>query len=95
MGQFLSKVQKGKQQRARRTVLYGTHGIGKSTWASEWPNAVIVQTEDGCADLDVAKFPLCETLTDCWGAIMELGGEEDHGFQTVVVDSADWLEQLI
>lgn len=95
MGQFLSKIQKGKQQRTRRTVLYGTHGIGKSTWAAEWPNAVVVQTEDGCADLDVAKFPLCENLTDAWGAIIELGGEEQHDFQTVVIDSADWLEQLI
>jgi len=95
MGQFLSKVTKGKQARPRRTVLYGTHGIGKSTWASEWPSAVFVQTEDGCGDLDVASFPLCTRLEDAWGAIMELGGEESHEFKTVVIDSADWLEQLI
>lgn len=92
---FLSKVTRGKQKRPRRTVLYGTHGIGKSTWASQWPEPIFVQTEDGCADLDVASFPLCENLTDCWGAIVELGGETEHGFQTVVLDSADWMEKLI
>ena len=95
MGQFLSRVTKGKQLRPRRTLLYGTHGIGKSTWAAEWPSAVVVPTEDGCADIDVASFPVCETVEEAWGAIIELGGDEDHGFKTVVVDSADWLEQLV
>jgi len=95
MGKFLSTVTRGKQTLPRRTILYGTHGIGKTTWASEWPSPVFIQTEDGCSDLDVARFPLCETLEDAWGAVMELGGNEPHEFKTVVVDSADWLEQLI
>lgn len=91
----LSTVTKGKQRRPRRTVVYGTHGIGKTTWASCWPEAVFVPTEDGCGDLDVSAFPLCETLEDAWGAIIELGGKEPHDFKTVVIDTADWLEQLI
>lgn len=93
---FLDKVTRGKRTRPRRTVLYGTHGFGKSTWASKWPEPVFIPTEDGCGDLDVAAFPLCETLMDCWTPIMELATPEaDHGFKTVVIDSADWLEQLI
>jgi hypothetical protein len=93
---FLDKIHIGKQKRPRRTVIYGTHGIGKTTWAAQWPSAVIVPTEDGCGDLDVASFPLCETLGDCWGAIMELSSSQaDHDFKTVVLDSADWLEKLI
>lgn len=93
---LLEKVTTGRQHRPRRTVLYGVHGIGKSTWASMWPNPVFVPTEDGVADLDVASFPLCKELIDCWGAVMELAHEEaSHAFKTVVIDSADWLEQLI
>ena len=93
---YLERINIGKQKRPRRTVLYGTHGIGKSTWASRWPSPVFVPTEDGCGDLDVASFPLCETLNDCWGAIMELSTPNaDHDFKTVVLDSADWLEKLI
>jgi hypothetical protein len=93
---LLSKVTRGKQSRPRRTVLYGTHGIGKSTWAAQWPDAVFVPTEDGCGDLDVASFPLCKTLGDAWGPLMELSTPDaEHDFKTVVLDSADWLEQLV
>jgi len=92
---MLEQVTRGKKKQPRRTVLYGTHGIGKSTWASQWPDAVFVPTEDGCGDLDVASFPVCETLEQAWGAIVELGTKDAHDFKTVVVDSADWLEQLI
>lgn len=93
---YLEKINLGKQKRPRRTVIYGTHGIGKSTWASKWPGAVFLPTEDGCGDLDVASFPLCETLADAWGAVMELSTPgADHDFKTVVLDSADWLEKLI
>ncbi len=92
---MLNAIQKGKQQRPRRTVLYGVHGIGKSTWASKWPRPIFIPTEDGIADLDVDSFPLAKTLQQAWEPVMWLGSEEDHGYQTVVVDSADWLEMLI
>jgi len=91
---MLSEVKKGRQTRPRRTVLYGTHGVGKSTFASKFPDPIFIQTEDGCADLDVAKLPLCQSLIDAMGAIIELGGG-GHEFKTVVVDSIDWLEKLV
>lgn len=93
---LLQKVTKGRKHRPRRTLLYGVHGIGKSTWGSQWPEAVVVPTEDGIGDLDVASFPLCRSASDCYRAAIELsGGEDAHPFKTVVLDSADWLEQLI
>lgn len=92
---MLSTIRKGKQANARRTVCYGVHGIGKSTFASEWPEPIFVPTEDGCGDLDVHSFPLCETLEQAWQAIIELGQEGAHEYKTVVLDSADWLEKLI
>ncbi len=93
---MLERIQKGKQQRPRRTVLYGVHGIGKSTWASRWPKPVFIPTEDGIADLDVESFPLAKTLQQAWEPVMWLGAEgAEHNYKTVVVDSADWLELLI
>lgn len=91
---LLATITKGPKPKPRRTVLYGVHGIGKSTWAAKWPGAVFVPTEDGIADLDVASFPLCLDLNAAYQAIVELGGG-DHEFKTVVIDSADWLERLI
>jgi hypothetical protein len=92
---MLEQIRRGKQARPRRTVLYGVHGIGKSTWCSKWPSPVFVPTEDGIGDLDVASFPLATTLEDAWQPVLWLGGEEAHDFKTVVIDSADWLEMLI
>lgn len=91
---LLDSITKGKQEKPRRTVLYGVHGVGKSTWASCWPDPIFVATEDGINDLDVSAFPLCLELNSAYQAIIELGGGE-HEFKTVVLDSADWLERLI
>jgi hypothetical protein len=90
----MDSVVRGKQRKPRRTVLYGVHGIGKSTWAAQWPEPIFIQTEDGIADLDVSSFPLCTDLLQAYQPIIELGGGE-HEFKTVVIDSADWLERLV
>ncbi len=91
---MLDKVKKGKQPKPRRTVIYGPHGVGKSTFAAQWPDPVFIQTEDGISDIDVASFPLAIELLDAYNAVMELGGG-GHEFKTVALDSADWLERLI
>ena len=90
----MSTIKSAKRPVPRRTVLYGVHGIGKSTWAASWPNPVFISTEDGISDLEVNSFPLCTTMNEAWNCALELG-KGGHEFKTVVLDSADWLEQLI
>lgn len=81
--------------RPRRVLLYGTHGIGKSTWAAMAPSPVFIRTEDGLRDIAGAKtFPLCKSIGDVCEQIQALKIGE-HAFQTLAIDSADWLEQLI
>jgi hypothetical protein len=75
-------------------VLYGTHGIGKSTFAAQAPNPVFIQTEEGLDAINVTAFPLCQSYEDIMEAIGSLA-EENHDFSTVVIDSADWAEQLV
>jgi hypothetical protein len=91
---LLSKVTKGLQSLPRRVMLYGVHGIGKSTFGAMAPNPVFVQTEDGLANIEAPRFPLAESFEDVMAAVMALYSEP-HDYRTVVVDSADWLEQLI
>ena len=91
---MLDKIVKGKQHKPRRTVIYGVHGVGKSTWAAAWPSPVFVCTEDGVNDLDVARFPLCRTFQSAMDAVMALSSDQ-HEYKTLVLDSADWLERLI
>ena len=75
-------------------MLYGTHGIGKSTFASCAPKPVFIQTEDGLGEIDCDKFPLTTTFDQAMQALSELYTDE-HSYRTVVVDSLDWLERLI
>lgn len=94
MQSLLSTITRGKSQDAPRIVLYGMEGIGKSTFAANFPNPVFVQTEDGLGQIDCAKFPLCQKGRDALDQLTALANEPND-FQTVVLDSLDWLERLI
>ena len=90
----LKSLRKTGVARPPRIVLYGTHGIGKSTFAAQAPNPVFIQTEEGLDAINVTAFPLCQSYEDIMDAIGSLA-QEDHDFGTVVIDSADWAEQLV
>jgi hypothetical protein len=77
-----------------RTVLYGPHKIGKSTFASCAPAPVFIQTEDGLDAIDAEAFPLCKSWEDVLAAVTALY-QEKHDFKTVVLDSGDWAEKLL
>lgn len=75
-------------------LLYGTAGIGKTTFATNAPAPVVIQTEDGLGLIDVPHFPLAKS----WGDVMEALGAlytEDHQFETLVFDSADHFEPMV
>ena len=90
----LSSITRGKRLRAPKVVIYGPPKIGKSTFAATSPNAIGILTEEGLDNIDVAAFPLCKTYADALSAIDTLHKSE-HEFQSVFVDSLDWLEPLI
>jgi len=75
-------------------MLYGTHGIGKSTFGAMTPKPIFVQTEDGLGEIDCDRLPLAESFDQAIEALSELYSEK-HPYRTVVVDSLDWLERLI
>jgi hypothetical protein len=77
-----------------RIMAYGTEGIGKSTLAAGTPRPIFVQTEDGLGEIDCDKLPLIRSFDDVLAALTELETEA-HDYETVVVDSLDWLERLI
>lgn len=88
------KIQTGKQIRARRILLYGQHGIGKSTWAAGAPSPLFLNIEDGIADIDCAKTEKMNTLGEVVDGVSWLS-QNPHEFKTLVVDTLDWLEHLI
>lgn len=90
----LDLIKYGKSVDAPRLILYGMEGIGKSTFAANFPAPVFIQTEDGLSNIDCAKFPLAENFEQAFEYVKAIDSEEND-FQTIVIDSLDWLERLI
>ena len=90
----LASLRRGGAAKPPRLLVYGVAGVGKTRLAAEAPNPVFLQTEDGLGGLATPTFGLLRSLDDVLGAINALY-EEPHEFQTVVLDSLDWLEPLV
>lgn len=89
----LSDIVTGKEIKPIRAMIYGQRGVGKTTFASQAPNPIFIAAEDGTAHLDVARFPIPKTWEELV-ACMSVLAKEKHDYQTVVIDSLDWIEQL-
>lgn len=91
---LIGSITKGREQQPPRIMIYGSEGVGKSTFASLAPNPVFIQTEDGLSEIDTSKFKLARTFED---VVMQLQAvrDEQHEFGTLVIDSLDWLERLV
>lgn len=91
---ILSSVTSGKESRPPRIMIYGSEGIGKSTFAANAPQPIFIQTEDGLSEINCARFPLVKSFDD---VVVQLTAirDEEHDFQSLCIDSLDWLERVI
>lgn len=90
----LSSLQRGGDARPPRLLVYGVAGVGKTKLAADAPNPVFLQTEDGLGGIDAATFGVLRSFDEVLEALASLY-TEPHDFQTVVLDSLDWLEPLV
>jgi len=91
---IMSSVICGKQHEPPRIMIYGSEGIGKSTFAASAPKPIFIQTEDGLSEIDTSRLPLCASFDEVMRHLSAVRDEE-HDYATVVIDSLDWLERLI
>jgi len=89
----LKSIKKNTELLPPRIMLYGPHGLGKTTFGAGAPNPIFILTEDGLGQIEADHFPLATTFTQVQEALASLTG--DHDFQTVVIDSLDWLDNLV
>lgn len=90
----LAAVSSGKQAKAWRILLYGTEGVGKTTFASQCPAPIFLGVEDGSAHLDVARFPSPQSWLEVREAVQQLI-DGPHEYKTLVVDTVDAAEPLL
>jgi len=93
---ILSTVSK-PENRAPIITLCGDAGTGKTSLAATFPKPIFVRAEDGMNSIPVKErpdaFPVLKSPDDLWAQLIALL-QEDHSYQTVVIDSVSALEQM-
>lgn len=92
---LLKSITGGKVGRPQRVVIYAPEGLGKTTLASQFPSPLFFDFEAGTHHLDVRRVEP-KTLAEVESALIEVSRSNPAamGFETVVIDTIDWLEGL-
>jgi hypothetical protein len=93
----VGSIGKGKKEQPVRVLVYGSGGVGKTTFGVNAPNSVFIAAESGLVNYpDHPRFKPPEDgmrWSDIIDAVRELE-TEPHDFKTLVIDSLDWAEPL-
>ena len=87
------QITRGKRARAQKVVIYGPEGIGKSSFASQFPDPVFIDTEGSTDNMDVARLDKPTSWTMLVNEIAFIKANPTE-CKTLVVDTVDWAEQL-
>jgi hypothetical protein len=83
----------GKEKRPLKIVIYGPEGIGKSTFASQFPEPIFIDTEGGTSNLDIKRIKCNKSWNELISIVKEIKAHPTI-CKTVVLDTADWAETL-
>jgi len=87
------EITKGKLPGAQKILIFGPEGIGKSTFASNFPEALFIDTEGSTKHLDVARLP----KPTSWAMLMDevkYVRDTPDICKTLVIDTLDWAERM-
>lgn len=91
---ILSSVTTEHRPTPPRVILYGTGGIGKTTWASNAPAPIMIRSENGIGNLKIPAFPVATAYEQIHNQLIALL-DEPHEYKSVIIDSLDHTEPLI
>ncbi len=87
------KIIEGKEKRPLKIVIYGPEGIGKSTFASKFPDPLFIDTEGGTSNLDVRRIKCSKSWDELLLIVKEII-KNPTVCKTLVLDTADWSETM-
>ena len=86
-------ISQGPILAATKCVIYAVEGIGKSTFASQFPNPLFIDTEGSTNTMNVRRLP----APDSWQMLLQEVQyvRDTPGLcSTLVIDTIDWAERL-
>lgn len=80
------------ENEAQKVVVYGPEGIGKSTFASKFPNPYFIDTEGSTKRLNVSRFD----KPSSWEMLKQQIDFviDNKPCETLIIDTIDWAERL-
>lgn len=87
------EIIRGKIACAKKVLIYGPEGIGKSTFAARFPSPLFIDTEGSTKELDVARTPTPLSWAMLLQQIDYVKQHQDI-CRTLVIDTLDWAEQM-
>lgn len=93
---ILEQISKPKNRPVVATII-GDAGLGKTSLAATFPKPIFIRAEDGLSSIKEEMrpdaFPRLHKVEDLWDQLTALI-KDDHGYNTLVVDSVTSLEVL-
>lgn len=89
----LSKLLPSVSLRLPKMVIYGPKGIGKSDFCAQIPDVIVMDVENGMDSFYVPKYKISkyDQIREFLIALYK----QPHSFKYLVVDSADWVQDLM
>lgn len=85
------EVISGKIEKAKKVVLYGPEGVGKSLLAAAFPKPIFIDTEGSTGEYDLQRLP----RPTSWTMLQQqVDWVKSQDFKTLVIDTIDWAESL-
>jgi len=87
------QIIKGMQPKPVKGLIYGPEGVGKSSLAAQFPKPLFIDVEGGTSRLAVDRTQRPTSFAHFKQMVGDIVRDQ-MGYQTLVIDTADWLEKL-
>lgn len=86
------EVQQTMQIEPMKVLIYGVEGIGKTTFASKFPDPIFIDTEGSTGFINARKLPNPTSWTMLLDELEDI--KSDPRGKTLIIDTLDWAERL-
>ena len=86
-------ISEGVKKTPLKVCIYGPESVGKTTLASQFPQSLIVDVENGSNSLNVRRIRCDKSWEELLATVKEIIATPNI-CKTIVIDTADWAEYL-